>query len=236
MDIKDPQIIAILQTLNSRLEGLRKRHDEIDPLDDLPDDGLFDASRASVSSTRGVTNQSWFSEELVEGRVFNFADDEYDSDSLSSSDDTVQSATPDLVSSSGQSTAVPESTAPVTKGPPRENVKISKVVNWLKVLKPNKRQPTADGKPAKFGTINEPFSVGPGHKKTPSSSSLQEIAPALADDEPPPAVPRKPVNTPPLSEQDDQQEQEPFPLVGNPAGSDNNFFQFEVSYSLLVTS
>jgi hypothetical protein len=62
---KDPWIFQTLQTLNLRLEAIRKRHNELDPLDDLPDDDdLFENRRLSVSSTRGVTDQPWAVEEL----------------------------------------------------------------------------------------------------------------------------------------------------------------------------
>lgn len=227
MDIKDPNIIAILQMLNSRLEGLRKRHDEIDPLEDLPDDGLFDATRASVSSTRGVTNQSWFSEELLEGKVFSFTDDDYESDSDLSDDGTLHTATVPAESSSDIDKASTDS-ATLDKPSPKENAKISKVVNWLKVLKPNKR--VSNRSKSQDGNI-EPFGISLDKEdadlREPTiSSSLQD--PEANSAAIPPAIPRK-QSTPPLSEQDDATEHEPFPLVGNPAANDNNFFKFEVS-------
>ena len=62
---KDPWIFQALQTLNFRLEAIRNRHNELDPIDDLPDDDLFDEHRASISSTRGVADQPWAVEELI---------------------------------------------------------------------------------------------------------------------------------------------------------------------------
>lgn len=221
MDIKDPQIIGIFQTLNSRLEGIRKRHDDIDPLADLPDDDLFDASRASVSSTRGVTNQSWFSEELVEGRTFNFNDDDYDdSDSDLSDDSTLH--TPRFDKQTPMETTLPDSeVSPSSKPQLKDTVKMSKAVNWLKMLKPNKRLSNKH----KEAPI-EPYAITLD-KKSGSSPELVEASTSSEHvGEAPPATPSKTEQPAPLSEQQDEQ-QEPFPVLG--AAHDNNFFQFEVS-------
>lgn len=222
MDIKDAQIIGILQTLNSRLEGIRKRHDEIDPLSDLPDDGLFDATRASVSSTRGVTNQSWFSEELVEGRRFSFSEYESDSDSDLSDDNTLYTPNHEKQNSTEKSSPGSNGGA-MSRAQLKDHVKITKAVNWLKMLKPPKRLSGRgkDAQPEAYGSVLE--------RRSESAPELTESSSESNQEDVPPATPKKENNSQPasaLSEQEDQQE--PFPIVGNLAANDNNFFKFEV--------
>lgn len=50
----DPRILALFTLLNFRLETIRRRHDELEPLDTLTDDDLFKPKRSTICSTRGV--------------------------------------------------------------------------------------------------------------------------------------------------------------------------------------
>lgn len=51
---RDPRILALFTLLNFRLETIRRRHDELEPLDTLTDDDLFKPKRSTICSTRGV--------------------------------------------------------------------------------------------------------------------------------------------------------------------------------------
>ncbi|GAA5976133.1 hypothetical protein JCM11641_003289 [Rhodosporidiobolus odoratus] len=63
----DEGIIALFNLLNVRLEALRKRHDALEPLDNLTDeDSFFRPKRSTICSTRGVKEAPWTVDELAE--------------------------------------------------------------------------------------------------------------------------------------------------------------------------
>lgn len=51
--------------MNVRLEAIRKRHDELEPLDNLTDDDIFKPKRSTICSTRGVKEAPFTVDELV---------------------------------------------------------------------------------------------------------------------------------------------------------------------------
>lgn len=63
---RDPKVIAIFGLMNARLEAIRKRHDELEPADNWPDDDPFKPpKRSTICSTRGVKEAPFTVDELV---------------------------------------------------------------------------------------------------------------------------------------------------------------------------
>ncbi|GAA6019570.1 hypothetical protein JCM10207_003748 [Rhodosporidiobolus poonsookiae] len=63
----DEGIVAIFNLLNARLEAVRKRHDALEPLDNLTDDDyFFRPKRSTICSTRGVKEAPWTVDALAE--------------------------------------------------------------------------------------------------------------------------------------------------------------------------
>lgn len=66
--LRDPAIFATLRTFGARLEKIRKRHDELDPLEDDWSDSEDDefrpraANRSTIASTWGVHEKPWVME------------------------------------------------------------------------------------------------------------------------------------------------------------------------------
>jgi hypothetical protein len=62
---RDPRILALFSLMNIRLEAIRQRHDELEPVDSLTDDDLFKPKRSTICSTRGVKEAPFTVDELV---------------------------------------------------------------------------------------------------------------------------------------------------------------------------
>ncbi|GAA5824324.1 hypothetical protein JCM11251_000377 [Rhodosporidiobolus azoricus] len=64
----DEGIVSIFNLLNVRLEAVRKRHDALEPVDNLVDeeDYYFRPKRSTICSTRGVKEAPWTVDELGE--------------------------------------------------------------------------------------------------------------------------------------------------------------------------
>ncbi|GAA94675.1 uncharacterized protein L969DRAFT_87615 [Mixia osmundae IAM 14324] len=57
--------LALLRVFSLRLESIRRRHDEIDPLDKYDDDDYFRPKRSTICSTQGVSEQPWTVDEIA---------------------------------------------------------------------------------------------------------------------------------------------------------------------------
>ncbi|KAI5477484.1 hypothetical protein MNV49_006330 [Pseudohyphozyma bogoriensis] len=106
---RDPRILELFSLLNVRLEAIRKRHDELEPLDDLDDDDVFKPKRSTICSTRGVKEMPFTVDELV--------------GAFSDSDDDEEEEPQELV----RTTAVN-----ARKGGVKEVATVARVVSWLK--------------------------------------------------------------------------------------------------------
>lgn len=120
--ILDPRIVNLFGLLNIRLEAIRKRHDELEPLDSLTDDDLFNPKRSTICSTRGVKEAPWTVAELV-GNV----DEESEEDEPQELVRTIAPA------------------EPRKSGGLKDVATVARVVSWLKVglgkAKTNKLRP-----------------------------------------------------------------------------------------------
>ncbi|KAH8921091.1 DUF1765-domain-containing protein [Atractiella rhizophila] len=115
---RDPQVLKIFAIFNMRLEAVRRRHDEIDPIPDLPEDGLddpFRPKRSTICSTRGVKEVDWVVDELEIPDVEVTVDEE-----------ELPPAPLDLI--------------PIKPKREKEKkaVNMAAVVSWLKILNPRK--------------------------------------------------------------------------------------------------
>jgi hypothetical protein len=192
MEIKDPKVISILQLLNFRLEAVRRRHDEIDPLDEMVDtlgatlaegDEHFNPKRSTICSTRGVSDQPWtvdeISPESIEYRVepgeeVEYSDADWYEDSIGS-----RSGSRDLPS------------------PPRKGVskEVSKVVSWLKIQLAGGRNKSSSKNsrwspraPPYHGRI-EPFDPDQAGANYSPSPSEMEMTRSVDNESPPPPPP-----------------------------------------------
>lgn len=227
MDIKDSQIVFTLQAFNAQLESIRTRYNELDPLDDLPDDDLFDSNRSSIDSTRGVSNQPWIIEELPEGHVMN-----------RSSEDLSRSSEEDDAWARQHRSANSLDTTPKSKAKP----KMSKVVNWFKdTLQPSKSSQQMSRKPSRNRldvpeATTYPYALPSGaevhslqlpesNEDTPALSPSDDLTisnPTSTENEP-----RAP--SPTLTEAEDQSSNNTFPYQPSSPGADQaNFYHFEV--------
>ena len=201
---QDPWIIAALQSLNTRLEAIRKRHDELDPLDDLPDDDLFDGRRDSIDSMRGVTDQPWAIEAIYDG----YADGERERDA----DVGGPWSAPLPVDAGGGG------------GGGKDKATMSKVKNWLKVTIKGKDGQSAGNTKAhrspKTSFESRPTTImsATPTRIDPYSLDLGRPSPAVISEDGQDAE-----DAPPPDEYALDQD------VAIPqSASDNSFFQFEV--------
>lgn len=111
---KDPQILALFGLLNVRLEAIRKRHDELEPLDNLTDDDLFKPKRSTICSTRGVKEMPFTVDELV-GPVAEDSEEE---------DEPQETVREPVSSSNGQGGG--------KKSGLKDVAGVARVVSWLK--------------------------------------------------------------------------------------------------------
>ncbi|GAA5861242.1 hypothetical protein JCM1840_003127 [Sporobolomyces johnsonii] len=114
----DEGILALFGLLNVRLEALRKRHDQLEPLDDLTDEeDIFRPKRSTICSTRGVKEAPWTVDELAE------AVEEEDSDVEEEPQELMRSIPPP-----------PSSTSSVGGGSTKKGdlKTVAKVVSWLR--------------------------------------------------------------------------------------------------------
>ncbi|GAA5935019.1 uncharacterized protein JCM15063_003129 [Sporobolomyces koalae] len=116
----DEGILALFGLLNVRLEAIRKRHDQLEPATDLPEDSsFFRPKRSTICSTRGVKEAPWTVDELAEA----FEEEaEYEDDPQ----ELVRGVPPppSSVSSTGGGST--------KRGAVDNNKTVSKVVSWLK--------------------------------------------------------------------------------------------------------
>ncbi|GAA5960117.1 hypothetical protein JCM3765_002478 [Sporobolomyces pararoseus] len=119
----DEGILALFGLLNARLEAIRKRHDHLEPVQDIPEDStFFRPKRSTICSTRGVKEAPWTVDELAE--AFEEEESEYEEDTQ----ELVRAVIPpppSSVSSTGTGTATKKSSGD-------NNKTVSKVVSWLK--------------------------------------------------------------------------------------------------------
>ncbi|GAA6012848.1 hypothetical protein JCM11491_006199 [Sporobolomyces phaffii] len=115
----DEGILALFGLLNARLEAIRKRHDQLDPVQDVPEEStFFRPKRSTICSTRGVKEAPWTVDELAE--TF-----EEESEYEEETQELVRAVPPppSSVSSAGGSS---------TRKGTGDNKTVSKVVSWLK--------------------------------------------------------------------------------------------------------
>ncbi|GAA5988306.1 hypothetical protein JCM5350_002850 [Sporobolomyces pararoseus] len=119
----DEGILALFGLLNARLEAIRKRHDHLEPVQDIPEDStFFRPKRSTICSTRGVKEAPWTVDELAE--AFEEEESEYEEDTQ----ELVRAAIPpppSSVSSTGTGSSTKKTTGD-------NNKTVSKVVSWLK--------------------------------------------------------------------------------------------------------
>ncbi|BGP17251.1 hypothetical protein JCM10213_003712 [Rhodosporidiobolus nylandii] len=116
----DEGIVAIFNLLNVRLEAIRKRHDALEPLDNLTDeDDYFRPKRSTICSTRGVKEAPWTVDELAEP-----LDEESDAEEDEPQELVRSLPPPPLSASSGASGA--------SVGKKNDLKTVAKVVSWLK--------------------------------------------------------------------------------------------------------
>ncbi|GAA5958532.1 hypothetical protein JCM21900_005428 [Sporobolomyces salmonicolor] len=114
----DEGILALFGLLNVRLEALRKRHDQLEPLDDLTDEeDIFRPKRSTICSTRGVKEAPWTVDELAE------AVEEEDSDIDEEPQELMRSIPPPS-----------SSTSSIGEGSTKKGdlKTVAKVVSWLR--------------------------------------------------------------------------------------------------------
>jgi hypothetical protein len=260
LETKDSNTILILSTLNSRLEGIRRRHDEIDPLSDLPDDDLFDSSRCSVDSTRGVQDQPWIVEELKEDPQRAASLDDWEPEEKWTGATRQQEPAYNSLGVN-ESEQYEDQRGLSRVGLNKDKVAVSKMVNWLKVLKTGKKP----ARPKVPESRIQPFDVPPSRSN--HSASLSQVA---EEDAPslnitlsrPASVAKVSLDSPntrtvsiapsrhsmhidpdalvqqgevTLTETEESEAKEPFPYLSSPADDGGTFFKFEVSpYSCSV--
>ena len=108
---RDPRILQLFSLLNVRLEAIRQRHDELEPLD-IREDDPFVPKRSTICSTRGVKEMPWAVDELVPPSE----EDESDESEEYEPQELVRTVQP-------------------TKGagkPTKEVATVARVVSWLK--------------------------------------------------------------------------------------------------------
>ncbi|KAK4054299.1 hypothetical protein OIO90_003532 [Microbotryomycetes sp. JL221] len=112
---RDPRILAIFGLMNVRLEAIRKRHDELEPVTAVnEEDDFFQPKRSTICSTRGVKEAPFTVDELAQLFESDTEDDEDDSQEL------VSSAMP--AAENGRKST----------GGIKEVATVARVVSWLK--------------------------------------------------------------------------------------------------------
>lgn len=106
---RDAGIVALFGLMNVRLEVIRRRHDELEPMDTLTDDDRYNPKRSTICSTKGVSDAPYVVAELV-GRFDEDDEPEYEA----------QEVVRTTMSNSGR------------KGGKKEIVTIARVVSWIK--------------------------------------------------------------------------------------------------------
>ncbi|GAA5876682.1 hypothetical protein JCM16303_003625 [Sporobolomyces ruberrimus] len=115
----DDGILALFGLLNARLEAIRKRHDQLEPVQDVPEEStFFRPKRSTICSTRGVKEAPWTVDELAE--TFE-EESEYEEDTQ----ELVRAVPPPPSSASSAGGGS-------TKKASGDNKTVSKVVSWLK--------------------------------------------------------------------------------------------------------
>lgn len=113
---RDPRVVAIFGLMNARLDAIRNRHDELEPVENLTDDDPFrPPKRSTICSTRGVKEAPFAVDELVG------AASDSDSDSDASEPQELVRAAP---ASTGN--------GPRKSNGIREVATVARVVSWLK--------------------------------------------------------------------------------------------------------
>ncbi|BGP54940.1 hypothetical protein JCM8202v2_002527 [Rhodotorula sphaerocarpa] len=115
--VPEPSVVNIFNLLNVRLEAVRKRHEQLEPADNLsvPEDAFFRPKRSTICSTRGVKEAPWA---LEEG-----------SDEGPAIVEPIAAATSALEASS---TKAERLTAAEVKPAKNDKTAVSKVVSWLR--------------------------------------------------------------------------------------------------------
>ncbi|GJN91395.1 hypothetical protein Rhopal_004416-T1 [Rhodotorula paludigena] len=166
----DEGIVPIFNLLNVRLEAIRKRHDQLEPVDNLSDDNaFFRPKRSTICSTRGVKEAPWTVDELAEP-----LEEEPESDEQSQ--ELMRSNPPSVHNGVGSASSL--------NGKKGDSKAMSKVVSWLKGGR-GKKQGGKSSRPAPISTESriDPFVLertdsNSSRRTGVSASSLSQEGPA----------------------------------------------------------
>ncbi|GAA5992393.1 hypothetical protein JCM10908_000461 [Rhodotorula pacifica] len=144
----DQSIVSIFNLLNVRLEAVRKRHEQLEPADNLStDDSFFRPKRSTICSTRGVKEAPWALDETGE-----------DAGAIADAKMApISSSTPTLDVKPSKTERLDDGNMSAEVGK-TDQTAVSKVVSWLK-----------GGRSKKSGRANRPKPIA-----VPKSGSAQE--------------------------------------------------------------
>ncbi|TKA58533.1 hypothetical protein B0A53_00274 [Rhodotorula sp. CCFEE 5036] len=118
----DQSIVSIFNLLNVRLEAVRKRHEQLEPADNLStDEAFFRPKRSTICSTRGVKEAPW--------ALYETGDEAGPGSEVKLP--TVQPRVPNVDVKSNNTERLQEEKASPENAKPDQNA-VSKVVSWLK--------------------------------------------------------------------------------------------------------
>lgn len=154
---RDPRILAIFGTMNLRLEAIRKRHDELEPIDNLTEDSFFKPKRSTICSTRGVKEAPFAVDQLV-GAVEEDSDEEMSDVAINDeADEAVQNAV---------------NGAPLKKSSIKDVKSMSRMVSWIKGGVGLKKGGDKSKRAVPVAHI-DPFDIDAEQNEMPSSPSQQ---------------------------------------------------------------
>ncbi|GAA5890657.1 hypothetical protein JCM6882_000614 [Rhodosporidiobolus microsporus] len=151
----DKGIVGIFNLLNVRLEAVRKRHDTLEPLDNLTDedDYYFRPKRSTICSTRGVKEAPWTVDELAEP-----LDEE--EDTLEDEEEEQEEAQELVRSLPPPPSSVGSGVSGTSSSKKGDSKAMSKVVSWLKTgLGKKQGKNSGKGSPGLPDARIDPFTV-----------------------------------------------------------------------------
>ncbi|SGY14510.1 BQ5605_C010g06213 [Microbotryum silenes-dioicae] len=153
---RDPAILALFGLMNVRLEAIRRRHDELEPLDTLTDDDMFKPKRSTICSTRGVKEAPFTVDELVgplpEDSEYSGSDDDEVKQEMVRSSPALTSSSSSFLHLPGDGSLTPPGSANGSGG--KKGVpSVARVVSWLKGGLGKKQH--ASGKQSSISSMEE---------------------------------------------------------------------------------
>lgn len=212
-------MVEIFGILNVRLEAIRRRHDELEPMDDSVDDDLFspDPRRGTMCSTRAVKEAPYGMDEITNRGYKSDSSDDGETELervqttlLADVQELPEDDQTDRIHDFGRGvTGWEEGMEPVQRPGPRKSgglkdvPSVSKVVSWLKVATMGKGR-GSKLRPSVPDLVIDPFVIDPARPASIDSGDSTVEAPSVDTATPDTSweMAPKPTSDPPISSPD----------------------------------